>query len=133
MANLVNANVKSSLRFQLVKLLVLEHARRAIGQTGKEIAEQTRENMTPGHFLDTGLSQETTQWEQLDADGGQVHIPTEYAAYPELGTSTMEARPVLIPAIMQLWPERIHKNWERAGLLGPNDPPTTPSPPISRP
>jgi hypothetical protein len=133
MANLVNAGVAVSLRFRVAKLLMLEHARRAIAQTGREIADQTKANMTPGHFLDTGLSQATTQWEQLSADGGQVHIPTEYAAYPELGTSRMAARPVLMPAILQLWPDRIHANWHRAHLLPPADPPTTPSPPISRP
>lgn len=133
MASMINAGMKMSLRFAAAKLIMVDRARRAVAQTGKDIAEQTKANMSPGHFLDTGLSQETTQWEQLTEDGGQVHIPTDYAAYAELGTVHMAARPVLTPAIMQLWPDAIHKNWRKADTLPAIDPPGPAMDPISKP
>lgn len=95
---------------------VLEHLARTVAATGEDIAEQTRENMHPGFFLDTGLSQDETRWEQLDKLSGQIHIPTAYAAYPELGTARMAPRPVLIPAIMMHFPSKLHEHWAEGDL-----------------
>jgi hypothetical protein len=95
---------------------VLEQFARTIAATGEDIAEQTRENMTPNHFLDTGLSQDETRWEQLSRFAGQVHIPTDYALWPEVGTAHMAPRPVLTPACMQHFPARLYEHWAESSL-----------------
>lgn len=103
--------------FTLAKAELLERLARTIAATGEDIAQQTRENMGPkGHFYDTGLSQDETRYEQLGPLKGQVHVPTDYAAYPEFGTSRMAPRPVLTPAIMLHWPAKLHEHWAEEDL-----------------
>lgn len=130
---MIRSNVVLRSHFGLARQIMVDRARRAVAETGRQIAERTRENMTPGHFLDTGLSQDETRWEQLTEDSGQVHIPTDYASAPEFGTVHMAARPVLLPAIMELWPDALHKNWRRADALPEINPPGPAMDPISRP
>lgn len=127
------SSVRLTNRFAASRLIVRDYLARTITATGKDIAEQTRNNMVPNHFLDTGLSQENTQWEQLGELEGQVHIATDYAADPEFGTVTMAARPVLRPAIMQVWPDQLQRNWRAAPLLPKADPPGPPGPVVSKP
>jgi hypothetical protein len=114
-----------------VKGAMLEALARALAMTGKAIADQTKATMQPGHFLETGLSQETTLYEQRTTTSGQVHIPTSYAAYPEFGTVHMAPRPVLMPAIQAKWPTSLYGYWGQAmkGLAsGQQVLPATPAP-----
>ena len=129
---MATSSVRLTNRFKAGRATIRDYLARTITATGKQIAEQTRQNMTPGHFLDTGLSQETTKWEQLEPLAGQVHIPTAYAAYPEYGTSHMAARPALTPAIEALWPEQLERNWRAAPLLPAADAPGPPGPAIDK-
>lgn len=137
----VPSSVVLKSRFPHATALLHDALTRALAQTGRTIAERTREEMTPGHFLDTGLSQQETVWEQLTPTSGQVHIPTDYAAYAEFGTAHTAARPVLRPAIDRTWPATMHGNWGWAmrGLsqsgrqvLPPTDTPRPPGQPVSR-
>ncbi len=111
-----------------------QEAADALAKTGQRIAELARENMTPGHFYDTGLSQDETRYEQLTETSGQVHIPTDYAAYPEFGTIHMAPRPVLGPAIDACWPSVMIGYWSAAkrGAIDPHPTPGPPMDPISR-
>ena len=114
--------------------ILIIQAADAMAATGADIAENARENMTPGWFFDTGLSQDETRYEQLTETSGQVHIPTDYSAYPEFGTIHQEPHPVLGPAIDTMWPASIAQHWDEA-RLGQLDPHPTPGPamdPISR-
>jgi hypothetical protein len=129
---MITGSVKLTNRMGLGKAFVLDHLARTVAETGRDIAQTTRENMTPGHFLDTGLSQDQTRWSQVSPLAGAVQVPTEYAAYPEFGTSRMAARPVLVPAILQHWPSTLHKNWNDP-LLPEVGPITGPVPPVGRP
>ncbi len=129
---MATSSMRLTNRFKGSTLIVREYLARTISATGKDIAEATRENMTPGHFLDTGLSQDQTRWEQLEELAGQVHIPTEYAAYPEFGTAHMAPRPALTPAVEAVWPEQLHRNWIAAPLLPPADAPEPPGPAIDK-
>jgi hypothetical protein len=95
---------------------VLDHLARTVAATGEDIAQATREEMTPGHFLDTGLSQDETRWEQLERFSGQIHVPTNYASAPEFGTVHMAPRPVLVPAIMMHFPSKLHEHWAEGEL-----------------
>lgn len=108
---MITSSVSLRSRFPHARALLEEALARALAETGRKIAERTRENMTPGHFLDSGLSQEETRWEQLTPTSGQVHIPTAYAAYAEFGTTHMAPRPVLRPAIDQTWPASLYGYW----------------------
>lgn len=115
-ARFITGAVTIKNNFALGKIAVLEHFSRAIAATGEDIAQTARELMTPGHFLDTGLSQDETRWEQLGTLNGQVHIPTAYAAYPEFGTAHMAPRPVLTPAVMYHWPSTLYRHWAESDL-----------------
>jgi hypothetical protein len=99
MVDVVQSTVVIKVQFAIAEAALIEMARRAVAQTGRRVATQAQQAMVPGHFYDTGLSQQNTRWEQLSANGGQVHIATDYAAYPELGTHQMAPRPVLGPAM----------------------------------
>lgn len=110
------SNVTLTSNFAGARVELLERLARTLAATGEDIAEQTRMNMTPNHFLDTGLSQDETRYEQLGPLKGQVHVPTDYAAYPEFGTSRMAPRPVLTPAIMLHWPAKLHEHWAEEDL-----------------
>jgi hypothetical protein len=70
--------------------------------------------MHPGYFEDTGLSKETTAYEQLTPTSGAAHIPTRYASGPEFGTAHMAARPVLRPAVAAQWPTALFRLWAQA-------------------
>ena len=129
---MATSSVRLTNHFHQAAAAVRDYLARTITATGKDIAEKTRENMVPHHFLDTGLSQETTRWEQLGELNGQVHIPTAYAAYPEYGTSHMAPRPALTPAIEALWPEQLERNWRDAPLLPAADAPGPPGPAIDK-
>lgn len=130
---MATSSVRLTNRFKQSEATIREYLARTICATGKQIAEETQANMTPGHFLDSGLSQENTQWEQLTELSGQVHIATDYAAFPEFGTAGMVARPALHPAIDAVWPDRLERNWRAAPLLPPADSSGPPNPPVSRP
>lgn len=127
------SSVRLTNRFSAAKALMRDYLGRTICQTGKDITEATKANMYPGHFEDTSLSKENTQWEQLTEDSGQVHVGTVYAADPEFGTVDMVARPALHPAIDKVWPDGLHANWRHADTLPPADAPGPPNPPVSRP
>jgi hypothetical protein len=109
-------NVTLTNNVGLAKAELLERLARTIAETGEDIARQTRQNMTPHHFYDTGMSQDETRWEQLGPLHGQVHIPSAYAAYPEFGTRRYAARPALTPAVMLLWPSALHRHWAEDDL-----------------
>lgn len=130
---MISGSARLTNRFGLAIALATEQLARTVAQTGRDIAQSTRENMHPEHyFYDTGLSQDETRWSQISPLSGAVQVPTEYAAYPEFGTSRMAARPALTPAIMQHWPSTLHKNW-----LDPAIPEVGPItgllPPVSKP
>ena len=114
--------------------VLIEAAANAMAATGQDIAEAAREAMVPNHFFMTGLSQDETRYEQTDVLAGQVHIPTDYAAYPEFGTDKMEPRPVLGPAIDTMWPASLGQHWDeaRAGTLAERPAPGPAMDPISR-
>ena len=120
--------------FPVVTPRVIERAMAAVAATGQDIAEATREAMTPGYFYETGLSQDETRYEQIEPLKGVVHIPTDYAAYPELGTVHMAPRPVLQPAIDQCWPSKLeeHAAEARSGMLPPAPAPHPMIDPISQ-
>lgn len=129
---MATSGVRLTNRFVASRLIIRDRFARTICATGKDIAHATTENMYPGHFEDTSLSKETTMWEQLDELAGQIHVPTAYAAYPELGTSTMAPRPALLPAVESEWPSALHRNWAMADALPPADPPGPPGPAIDK-
>lgn len=112
--DLITSSVTLHSRFPHATSLLHEALARALAQTGRKIAERTREGMTPGHFLDSGVSQDETRYEQLTTTSGQVHIPTDYAGDAEYGTHAMEARPVLRPAVAATWPATLHGYWGQA-------------------
>ena len=112
----VTSYVRITSRFAAVAAEEIDRAARAIAATGRDMAQSAKDGMTPNHFLDSGLSQETTQWTQTSHEGGAVQIPTEYAAFPEYGTVRMDPRPVLTPAIDQHWPATVLKHWAESSL-----------------
>lgn len=128
-----HVNVKLKANWAAADVLI-RAAADALAATGQDIAEKAREAMTPGHFFDTGLSQDETRYEQLTDTSGQVHIPTDYSAYPEFGTVRLSPRPVLGPAVDECWPERLHTHWDEArhGTLDPHPAPGPAMDPISR-
>ena len=109
--------VRITSRFPAVIALEKDKAARAIAATGRDITETAKALMTPNHFYDSGLSQETSQWTQTSHEGGAVQIPTEYSSYPEFGTVKMDPRPVLTPAIDQHWPATVLKHWAESSLV----------------
>lgn len=129
---MITGSVKLTNHMGLGKAFVLDHLARTVAETGRDITESTRENMTPGHFLDKGLSQDETRWSQVSPLAGAVQVPTDYAAYPEFGTSRMAPRPALTPAIAQHWPATLHRNWDDPALP-PVGPITGLAPPVSKP
>lgn len=78
----------------------------ALEETGEAIAAAARANMHPGYAYETGYMQSQTTYDPVTK---QVQVNTDYAAYVELGTVKMQARPFLMPAILQMWPRRLEE------------------------
>ena len=119
--------------FTLARRLVIDRAMAVVAATGEDIAEYAQLLMVPGHFYETGQSEDETRYEQLTRRTGVVHLAMDYDAYPELGTIHMAPRPVLQPAIDWAWPHRldVHAEEARAGTLAPAPDPAPITPPVS--
>jgi HK97 gp10 family phage protein len=72
-------------------------AKRALLQTGKDIAELTRQ-ITP---VDTGALRDSYKAEPISDSVVLVGTETTYAPFVEYGTSKSEAQPHLTPAFAQ--------------------------------
>ena len=123
-------------RIPEARALVLARFSRVITRTGEDIADATKVQMYPGHFLYSGLSRDAdltgpasdaemaraeaaladsglpggTQWEQQTPLKGIVHVATPWAAFAELGTEHMAPRPALTPAIAEQWPDALYRH-----------------------
>jgi hypothetical protein len=134
---LVQSSVVVRSRFPAARAVVVEAAVRTVAATGQAIVDDATSRMHPGYFEDTGLSKETTAYEQLTPTSGAAHIPTRYASGPEFGTAHMAARPVLRPAVAAQWPTALFRLWAQARsgfhLGGRQVLPTAPAPGPLRP
>lgn len=102
--------------FGLARAQVLDHFARTIMATARDIEQATKQNMTPGHFLLSSLSQQTTTSRRTGPYSAIIQVPTQYAWFPEKGTKRMAPRPVLTPACMLCFPSRLYQHWDEAIL-----------------
>ena len=113
---MIRASCTLTNHFGVAKAALTDHLARTLSETSRDIAQSTRENMRPGWFLDTRLSQDETRALRIALLIFLVQVPTAYALFPEQGTVRQAAHPVLIPAIMQHWPSSLERHWAVAGL-----------------
>lgn len=74
-----------------------DQVERAMEAVGLQAERHAKENLYPGHGLDTGRLRNSISHA---TQGNSAYIGTnvEYAPYVEMGTSRMSARPYLKPA-----------------------------------